>query len=175
MDKSKPENEPPATGAAPDVEQNRMKQTALAAFRTLVEPVLRRPEFVQTAALCTRQGKKGTEVLLVTSLESKRWIVPKGWPMSGKSLAQAALQEAWEEAGVQGVVDEYPIGSYGYQKLVKGGIPVTCRCSVYRIDVTGMAEDYPEKTRRKRSWMRPREAAKAVEEPELKAVIRALD
>lgn len=174
MDKSKPQNEPPQTGAAPEVEQNRMKQTALAAFRNFVEPVFKRPEFVQTAALCVRQGKKGPEVLLVTSLDSKRWIVPKGWPMEGKSLAQAALQEAWEEAGVQGAVDEYPVGSYGYQKTVKGGIPVTCRCSVYRIDVTGLAEDYPEKARRRRSWMRVNEAAKAVEEPELKAVIRAL-
>jgi NTP pyrophosphohydrolases including oxidative damage repair enzymes len=149
-----------------------MKQTALAAFRNLVEPVFKRPEFVQTAALCTRQGKKGTEVLLVTSLDTKRWIVPKGWPMEGKSLAQAALQEAWEEAGVQGVVDENPVGSYGYQKTVKGGIPVSCRCSVYRIEVSDTAETYPEKGRRRREWMRQRDAAKAVEEPELKALIR---
>ncbi|MCB1388734.1 MAG: NUDIX domain-containing protein [Rhodobacteraceae bacterium] len=152
-----------------------MKQTALAAFRTLVEPVFKRPEFVQTAALCTRQGRKGVEVLLVTSLDTKRWIVPKGWPMEGRSLAQAAAQEAWEEAGVRGVVDENPIGSFGYEKTVKGGIPVTCRCSVYRIETEALAEDYPEKGRRERRWMRPRDAARAVDERELKAVIRALD
>ncbi|MFN4099813.1 MAG: NUDIX hydrolase [Pararhodobacter sp.] len=151
-----------------------MKQTALAAFRSFVEPVFRRPEFVQTAALCTRQGKKGPEVLLVTSLQTKRWIVPKGWPMAGKSLAQAAMQEAWEEAGVEGRVDEYPLGSYGYQKLVKGGIPVTCRCSVYRIEVSHLASSYPEKGRRKREWMRPDKAADLVDEPELGAIIRSL-
>lgn len=151
-----------------------MKQTALAAYRSLVEPVFRRPEFVQAAALCTRKGARGVEVLLVTSLSTKRWIVPKGWPMEGKSLAQAALQEAWEEAGVKGAVDEYPVGSYGYQKLVKGGIPVTCRCSVYRIAVEGLAPAWPEKGRRERRWLRPAEAAKLVEEDELSALIRDL-
>ncbi len=151
-----------------------MKQTALTAFRALVEPVLRRPEFVQAAALCTRKGAKGVEVLLVTSLTSRRWIVPKGWPMEGRSLAQAALQEAWEEAGVKGRVDETAIGSYGYQKLVKGGVPISCRCSVYRIEVEELAETWPEMDRRKRRWMRPAEAAKAVGEAELRDLIRDL-
>lgn len=151
-----------------------MKQAALAAFRNYVEPVFRRPEFVQTAALCTRRGKKGIEVLLVTSLQTRRWIVPKGWPMEGRSLAQAALQEAWEEAGVRGTVDEYPVGSFAYQKAVKGGLEMPCRCSVYRIDVSDLAGEYPEKPRRLRQWMRQQAAAEAVDEPELKAIIRAL-
>lgn len=151
-----------------------MKQTALAAYRSFVEPVFRRPEFVQAAALCTRQGKKGVEVLLVTSLTTRRWIVPKGWPMEGKSLAEAALQEAWEEAGVHGTVTEAPIGDYGYQKTVKGGLPVQCRCSVYRIAVDDLAEAWPEQGRRKRRWMRPAEAAQAVEEDGLRELIRGL-
>lgn len=151
-----------------------MKSTAISAFRSYVEPVFKRPEFVQSAALCTRKGKKGIEVLLVTSLTTKRWIVPKGWPMEGRSLAQAAAQEAWEEAGVRGTLDENPIGSFGYRKVVKGGIPVTCRCSVYRIEVDALAETFPEKGRRVLAWMPAAEAAKAVEERELKDIIRAL-
>ena len=97
-----------------------MKQSAVAAFRNFVEPVFRRPEFVQTAALCLRDSRKGPEVLLVSSLTSKRWILPKGWPMEGRTLAQAALQEAWEEAGVTGVVETAPMGHFSlirYEKL----------------------------------------------------------
>ena len=151
-----------------------MKTAAVSAFRSFVEPVFKRPEFVQSAALCTRMGKKGLEVLLVTSLTTKRWIVPKGWPMEGRSLAEAAAQEAWEEAGVQGATDPYPVGSFAYRKVVKGGIPVSCRCSVYRIEVDRLAKDYPEKGRRILAWMSPSEAAKAVEEPELKEILKRL-
>ncbi len=168
-----PDNAPPDPRAAPKPEQSGMKQSALAAFRSLVEPVLRRPEFVQAGALCLRAGKKGVEVLLVSSLTSKRWIVPKGWPMEGRTLADAALQEAWEEAGVRGTVEQTASGSFVYQKVVKNGIPVACRCEVFRVDVTDLADSFPEKGRRQRRWLRPAEAAKLVEEPELKALLLA--
>jgi 8-oxo-dGTP pyrophosphatase MutT (NUDIX family) len=151
-----------------------MPNSALAAFRTYVEPVFRRPEFVQAAALCLREGAKGPEVLLVSSLTTKRWILPKGWPMSGRTLAGAALQEAWEEAGVKGSVAETAIGQYSYRKSVKGGIPVTCRCDVFQVDVDAMLEEWPEKGRRKRAWFPLAEAAKRVDEPELKALLRGL-
>ena len=59
-----------------------------------------RPSFVQVAAMCVRQGKDGPEVLLIQTLTRKLWMVPKGWPMDGLSLSDAAAQEAWEEAGV---------------------------------------------------------------------------
>ena len=169
-----PDNERSRETAAPEREQSRMKQSAVAAFRNFVEPVFRRPEFVQTAALCLRDSRKGPEVLLVSSLTSKRWILPKGWPMEGRTLAQAALQEAWEEAGVTGVVETAPMGHFSYQKVVKNGIPVACRCEVFRVAVTGEARDFPEKGRRKRQWVSPVEAARAVEEPELKKLLRNL-
>ena len=63
--------------------------------------MVKRPHGRQVAALCTRKGKKGNEVLLVTSRRRGRWIVPKGWPMEGKSFPETALEEAWEEAGVR--------------------------------------------------------------------------
>jgi 8-oxo-dGTP pyrophosphatase MutT (NUDIX family) len=151
-----------------------MTHPALAAFRTYVEPAFRRPEFVQTAALCTRKGAEGTEVLLISSLTTKRWILPKGWPMDGKSLALAALTEAWEEAGVQGTVNPDAISEYRYRKEVKGGIPVGCRCAVFHVEVTGLADDWPEKGRRRREWVTPKEAATRVDEPELKAILRNL-
>lgn len=155
-------------------EQPEMKPSALSAFHSYVEPVFRRPEFVQAAALCMREGKTGPEVLLISSLSTKRWILPKGWPMDGKTLAEAALTEAWEEAGVQGTVTAEAIGDYRYRKEVKGGIPVTCRCEVFRIDVTGLDDDYPEKNRRRRAWVSLKESAKRVDEGELKALLRSL-
>ena len=70
-----------------------------AVLRDVVGPMFRRPRSLQVAALCHRRTKAGQkEVLLVTSRGTGRWILPKGWPMRGKSDAQAAAQEAWEEA-----------------------------------------------------------------------------
>lgn len=172
-----PKNERPEPPGAPASEQSLMKSTAMTAFKTLVQPVFRRPDFVQTGALCLRDGAKGQgrEVLLVSSLNTKRWILPKGWPMEGRTLAEAALQEAWEEAGVKGAVGAEPVGSFSYQKVVKNGIPVTCRCEVYPVEVSGLDENFPEKGRRKRWWAPLREAAKAVDEPELKALLRGFE
>lgn len=151
-----------------------MKQSAVSAFYALIKPVFRRPDFVQAAALCLRQGEVGTEVLLVSSLSTKRWILPKGWPMEGRTLAGAALQEAWEEAGVQGRVHEVARGVMRYRKSVKGGIPVLCRCEVFEVEVTAMAEDWPEKGHRHRRWLPVADAVKLVREPDLKALLRGL-
>lgn len=151
-----------------------MKQAAINSFRSYIEPVFRRPDYVQTAALCLRDGADGPEVLLISSLGTKRWILPKGWPMAGRTLAEAALQEAWEEAGVKGTVSEQAIGAYSYQKLVKGGIPVTCRCEVFRVQVHTLADDFPEQGRRKREWVPATDAVARVAEPELKAMLSSL-
>lgn len=156
-----------------------MKQTAVSAFRSFIEPVLRRPDYVQAAALCLRvvnngAGENGSEVLLISSLTTKRWIVPKGWPMENRTLAQAALQEAWEEAGVVGTVDEQAVGAFTYRKLVKGGVPVTCRCQVFRVAVEALSDCFPEQGKRKRQWVTPEKAAQMVAEPELQALLRDL-
>ncbi len=157
-----------------DTGKNDMKQTPMQALVALIEPVFRRPDFIQAAALCLREGKAGPEVLMVTSLNAKRWILPKGWPMKNRSLAGAAQQEAWEEAGVIGQAHETSVGFYTYAKNTKGGLPLSCRVEVFRIDVADLARDWPERSRRKRKWVRPEEAAEAVDEPELQALLRAL-
>ena len=67
---------------------------------------------LQTGALPWRLTQSNKpEVLLVTGRRSGRWMIPKGWPMSGKSLAAAAEREAFEEAGISGSVDSRPLGS----------------------------------------------------------------
>jgi 8-oxo-dGTP pyrophosphatase MutT (NUDIX family) len=151
-----------------------MKLTPINALRALMEPLAKRPDFVQTAALCLREGKSGREVLLVSSLQTRRWILPKGWPMEGRTLAGAALQEAWEEAGVVGRVNEPPVGHYTYEKVLKGGLPVSCRVEVFKVEVADLAREYPEHSKRKRKWVTTTEAAELVVEPELKTLLRAL-
>src|SRR5262249_53676649 len=96
---------------------------------------------------------KGGRVCLVSSSSGKRWVIPKGLIDSGKTAAEMALQEAWEEAGLTGVLQPEPLGSFTYQKY--GG---TCHVTVFLMSVAQAAEDWPERTLRERIWVSPREA-----------------
>lgn len=152
-----------------------MKHTNLTlALTEFVGALTRRPAYLQVAALCTRGTGSQLQVLLIRSLQTQRWIIPKGWPMDNRTLADAALQEAWEEAGVQGSVSEESIGAFTYRKIRKNGLPVPCRAQVFHVEVTGLADTFPEVKKRRRRWMRPGEAAAVVSEPELAALLRAL-
>jgi 8-oxo-dGTP pyrophosphatase MutT (NUDIX family) len=139
-----------------------------------IGPMLRRPPQLQVAALCTRTGAEGTEVLLVTSRGTGRWILPKGWPMTGKTLAEAAVIEAWEEAGVKGVVETVPLGDYEAQKDTDSGLSVPCRVAVYRLHVDTLANAFPEAEARNRRWFRPADAAKLVRETDLQRLLSKL-
>lgn len=125
----------------------------------------------QAGALC--RDADGA-VLLVTSLGTGRWVLPKGWPMPGLSLAQAALQEAWEEAGVRGSVAQVPMGSFLYAKPRKTGEVVTCRVWVFAVQVADLAASWPEAARRQRLWLPPQDAARAVWEPGLRELLAGL-
>ncbi len=133
-----------------------------------------RPAFVQTAALCTRDGPSGVEVLMIRTLTRKLWVIPKGWPMKGKTLAEAAAQEAWEEAGVRGRLEPDPIGAFTYTRIKKTGLPVQCRAQVFRLHTTEVADVYPECTIRTRVWLSPAKAAARASIPELKALLQRL-
>lgn len=134
----------------------------------------RRPSHLQVGALCLRQHKGQTEVLLISSLGTGRWIIPKGWPMRGRSLAGAAAQEAWEEAGIRGKGSPRPLGSFGYFKVREGGLALHIDVQVYVIRVTSVSDVYPEAGRRQRIWLLPAEAAEKVTEPGLRAILRRL-
>lgn len=145
------------------------------AWTEVVRPLFLRPKRVQVAALCLRDGETGQEVLLITSRDTGRWIVPKGWPIDGKDGAETALQEAWEEAGVEdAVVCNEPMGQYDYDKWLNCGTPQPVETNLYRLKVTGISDDYPEAHQRKRLWVSPAEAANLVDEPQLKAILRDL-
>ena len=128
---------------------------------------------IQTGALPWRLApKKGLQVLLVTGRRSGRWSIPKGWPIPGKSLAEAAAQEAFEEAGVKGTVDPNPIGTFRHlkQQLVTGGFEVDI--VVHPMWVDRELPRWPELSERKRKWFSPKDAAKVVDSPELGELIR---
>jgi len=125
----------------------------------------------QYAALAWRRVED-VEILLVTSRRTRRWVIPKGWPIAGLAPHEAAAQEAFEEAGVnKGAVDNFPTGCFHYVKRQKGGISRMCRVNVYALKVEGFAENWPEKSVRSTRWFSLQEAAAMVDEPELKELI----
>lgn len=128
----------------------------------------------QVAALCHREQHGETEVLLITSRDTGRWIVPKGWCMNGKTDAEAAAIEAWEEAGVKGEVSQDPLGSFTYVKGMDDGDDVLCRADVYAIEVDHLAKNFPESDERRRRWLPVEKAADRIAEPELRKLLLGL-
>jgi 8-oxo-dGTP pyrophosphatase MutT (NUDIX family) len=124
---------------------------------------------VQVAALCWRR-RHAAEVLLVTSLRTRRWIIPKGWPQWGRKPWQTAAAEAVEEAGVVGEIGKTPIGHFHYLKE-KGGTAHPCRVSVYSLRVTLEQDRWPHMHKRQRLWLPPELAAARIAEPELRHLI----
>lgn len=145
------------------------------AWGDYVRPMLQRPKHLQVAALCYRDGNKGKQVLLITSRDTGRWILPKGWPIRGLDASGAARQEAWEEAGVcRGEAEEDSIGSYTYQKTYPEGWAVPVETLVFPVAVEELSDDFPEADERTRKWVSPVEAANMVREPELQSILRDL-
>ncbi|MEO9575472.1 NUDIX hydrolase [Tateyamaria sp.] len=139
-----------------------------------ISPMLRRPKRLQMAALCHRGQGDDKEYLLVTSRDTGRWIIPKGWPVRGLKSNETALQEAWEEAGVKNSsASAQPIGRYNYQKHLGGGYAVPVETLVYSVAVNELSDDFPEAHERTRKWVSATLAAAMVQEPELKAIFCA--
>jgi 8-oxo-dGTP pyrophosphatase MutT (NUDIX family) len=118
-----------------------------------------------------RRAAGGVEVLVITSRETRRWVLPKGWPMKDRTPSEAAAQEAYEEAGVLGETDPEPLGDYGYGKRLPGGIVQEVRVAVFTLEVFVEQMAWPEQAEREKLWTSPQEAAELVDEPELKNLI----
>jgi len=112
------------------------------------------------------------EILLITSLNSKRWILPKGWPEPELGPAENAAREAFEEAGVMGTISAQPIGSYHYLKERKDGGGIPCRVEVFALAVTKQLDDWPEKSSRQLAWLPLDQAAARVAEPSLRQMLK---
>lgn len=131
---------------------------------------------IQIAALPLRRDKKGRlEVLMVTSRDSGRWVMPKGWVMNGKKPWAAAEIEALEEAGAEGRISKDAIGFYHYDKILDNGEAMPCRVTVYPMLVEKLKRKWKERHQRKRHWFTPENAARRVAEPELAKLLTKLD
>lgn len=120
-------------------------------------------EVRQAAAIPIKDG----QICLVTSSSRKRWVIPKGIIEVGKTASEIALLEAWEEAGLTGVLQREPLGSYLYQKMGN-----TYHVLVYVMLVTQIAQEWPEQSMRDREWLLPNVALERLEEPGLRELVR---
>jgi 8-oxo-dGTP pyrophosphatase MutT (NUDIX family) len=127
----------------------------------------------QVAALPVQARGGDLRVLLVTSRETRRWIIPKGWPEKGMKDRDAAAREALEEAGLTGKISRRPIGHYRYFKRTLDSFQA-CDVAVYRLDVEGERATWSEQGQRQRVWFSPQVAAQLVDEPELKQLLMDL-
>ena len=134
-----------------------------------------RSETRQVAALPWRLEDGERRILMITSRETRRWVIPKGGRMVGKSDPEAAAQEALEEAGVKGDIKDHSIGVFRYAKGLKDGGQRLCVVSVYPLEVLIQMGAWPEAHQRERRWMSLSEAADLVHEPDLAALIRDFD
>jgi 8-oxo-dGTP pyrophosphatase MutT (NUDIX family) len=128
-------------------------------------------ERIQCAALPYRLSG-GLMVLLQTSRDTGRWVLPKGWPMKGEKPYSAARREALEEAGVVGPIAKRPIGTFHYPKRLADGGVVICEVHVYPLEVESQRKRWRERRERAQRWFTPEEAARMVKEPELAALLR---
>lgn len=128
---------------------------------------------IQYGALGYRELADGEiEILLITSRRTKRWIIPKGWPIKGMKPGDSAAQEAFEEAGVRGKVSRRPIGRYIYAKRLKAGSKaVPFEIHVYALDIQKQERHWPECGQREMRWCRLLEAVALVDESQLSEII----
>ena len=127
----------------------------------------------QFAALPFRIGTSGRpEIMLLTSRETGRWVIPKGWPIKGLKPREVAVREAYEEAGLVGsITTKRPVGIYHYEKQFdEGGL--LCEVQVFLFRVDQQLDDWPEKGQRETRWLDPAEAAALVNEGGLAEIIR---
>jgi 8-oxo-dGTP pyrophosphatase MutT (NUDIX family) len=124
------------------------------------------PDWIRQAAVIpVYQGR----VCLVTSSSGRRWVIPKGIIEPGHSAGETALREVWEEAGIAGVLHTEPVGSYLYEKY--GGL---CHVTVFLMQVTEEADDWPERSIRQRIWLPTDEVADRIREPGLREILESV-
>lgn len=128
----------------------------------------------QVGALPLRKAPSKTiEVLLVSSRDTGRWVIPKGWPSKRMADSAAAAREAKQEAGVTGKIAKKPVGTYRYRKIEKENIRLI-EVDVYVLWVKKEKKQWKEKAERNRVWFDAQTASRKVREPNLRALISAL-
>jgi len=152
-------------------------ESFLSELASHTDALFRGRAYEQYAAICYRKlAERGAaEVLVVTSRESGRWVVPKGWPIKGKKPHEVAAIEAFEEAGVRGKVKKKAFGYFTYVKQLADGNGVPCVVELHLLEVEHTFLDFPERGQRRSEWVSFIEAASRVREPELKGLLLAAE
>ena len=127
----------------------------------------------QVAALPVRKKRGALEVMLVTSRETRRWIIPKGWPSKRMSDGRAAAREAYQEAGVRGKIAADVFGTFVYRKIGLSAVRYI-EVSVFILWVQKEKKVWREKNERQRVWFDVATASTLVREPRLKLLIADL-
>jgi 8-oxo-dGTP pyrophosphatase MutT (NUDIX family) len=129
---------------------------------------------IQFAALPFRIAADGRpRVMLLTSRETHRWVIPKGWPMRGRKPREVAAREAFEEAGLVGrIVGKKAVGSYHYSKQLPPHDNILCEVFVFLFEVEQQLDDWPERSQRETRWVGPQEAYELVREGGLAELMR---
>jgi 8-oxo-dGTP pyrophosphatase MutT (NUDIX family) len=131
--------------------------------------------YQQFGALPWRRNREGVvRVLLVTSRERGRWLFPKGWIIEGRSAAESAAQEAFEEAGVFGDVSAASVGSYSYDKILRDQSTIACQVAMFGLKVRGTLLQWRERDQRRRRWCGLTEAIDLVSDAGLEQLLRRI-
>lgn len=117
----------------------------------------------QAAAIAVHNGK----VCIISSRSRSRWVIPKGGMEPGMTAGEVALLEAWEEAGLTGVLQREPLGTYTYEKSGS-----RYRVTVFLMEVTEISEQWPEKHERTRRWVPAERALEQLEEWGLRKLLQ---
>lgn len=127
--------------------------------------------YTQIAALPFIYVEDDLLICLITSRETKRMVIPKGWPKLGVSSSKMAATEASEEAGLKGDIFKKPIGTYNYRKKLHTFANITCEVKIYPLYVTHQLLEFPENQQRSLHWFNPKQASEKVEEPEFAEIL----
>lgn len=122
--------------------------------------------YQQSAVIPFRYKKDKLQILLITSLRSGKWIIPKGMVEPDLNAQQSAMQEAFEEAGVEGKIFPDVLGKYSYKKW--GGL---CKVKIFSMEVENILNEWPEKNLRRRKWFSAEKAAHQIKKRALKNIL----
>lgn len=123
--------------------------------------------FRQSSVVPYRIVDTNVEIMMITSIRRRRWIIPKGAVEPDMSPQDSAAKEAFEEAGIEGTVAQNPIGRYHYKKWSD-----ICRCDVYAMKVETIHETWQEQVEREREWIEARDVISRLRHKQLKAIVK---
>ena len=128
----------------------------------------------QLACICYKKKNNKVKIILITSRGQRRWLIPKGWLIKGKTPIETVITEVWEEAGITGNVTKKSVGIIKYKKYVPNAEALEISAEVYLMKVNKLYKSYPERLERKRKWFTIKEAIKKVDEPQLSKLLHEL-